>query len=50
MVLPVPIFRPRAGKGIEMETIRWRPADLEAACQEAGVAGTLVLMDFFSPT
>jgi hypothetical protein len=33
-----------------METIRWRPADLEAARQEAGVAGTLVLVDFFSPT
>jgi hypothetical protein len=33
-----------------METIRWRPADLDAACQEAQAAGTLVLVDFFSPT
>jgi hypothetical protein len=48
--LLAPVFRPRAGKGIGMETIRWRAADLEAACQEAGVAGTLVLVDFFSPT
>jgi hypothetical protein len=33
-----------------METIRWRPADLDAAYQEARTAGTLVLVDFFSPT
>jgi hypothetical protein len=33
-----------------METIRWRSADLDAAYQEAQAAGTLVLVDFFSPT
>jgi hypothetical protein len=33
-----------------METILWRPADLDAACSAAQAAGTLVLVGFFSPT
>jgi hypothetical protein len=33
-----------------MQTIQWLPADLDAACEEARAAGTLVLVDFFSPT
>jgi hypothetical protein len=33
-----------------MEAISWRPADLDATCREAEQAGTLVLVDFFSPT
>jgi hypothetical protein len=33
-----------------VETISWRPADLDAAQQEAQAAGKLVLVDFFSPT
>jgi hypothetical protein len=33
-----------------MQTIQWRPADLDAACQEALAADALVLVDFFSPT
>lgn len=33
-----------------VEAISWRPADLDAARREADQAGTLVLVDFFSPT
>lgn len=33
-----------------MESIPWRPADIDAACGEAQTAGTLVLVEFFSPT
>jgi hypothetical protein len=33
-----------------MEQIRWRPADLPAACSEAKATDRLVLVDFFSPT
>jgi hypothetical protein len=33
-----------------MEAISWRPADLDAGGREAEQAGTLVLVDFFSPT
>jgi hypothetical protein len=50
MALPAPSFQPRAWEAAGMETIRWRPADLDAASQEAREAGTLVLVDFFSPT
>jgi hypothetical protein len=41
-----------ASSGMEkaMEAISWRPADLDAARREAEQAGTLVLIDFFSPT
>ena len=38
----------RRGEGVE--AIPWRPADLAAAFREADQAGTLVLLDFFSPT
>jgi hypothetical protein len=50
MALAVPRSQPRARKAAGMETIRWRSADLDAAYQEAQAAGTLVLVDFFSPT
>jgi hypothetical protein len=33
-----------------MEALPWRSADLDAARREAEQAGTLVLVDFFSPT
>jgi hypothetical protein len=33
-----------------MQAISWRSPDLAAACSEAGEAGKLVLVDFFSPT
>jgi hypothetical protein len=33
-----------------MEAISWQPADLDVACRQAEQAGTLVLVDFFSPT
>jgi hypothetical protein len=33
-----------------VEQIPWRPADLDAACNEAKTTNKLVLIDFFSPT
>jgi hypothetical protein len=44
---PTPITN---GTEKAMETISWRPADVDAARREAEQAGTLVLVDFFSPT
>jgi hypothetical protein len=43
---------PHSPPGTEnaVEAISWRPADLDAARREADQAGTLVLVDFFSPT
>jgi hypothetical protein len=39
-----------AAKGMGMEAISWRPADVAGACGEAQSSGKLVLVDFFSPT